>query len=107
MITPARSHDTSDAPPADVAAVNAPSNQPDPMIEPNETNISAIKPTSRRNPGWAPDVSLRSDTRAMITIPFGGKPDSQQYPLDGWNPGRPRGATPDILGSEYVDCCVA
>src|SRR5581483_10516557 len=107
MITPASSQDTSEAPPADVAAVNAPSSQPDPMIDPNETNISAIKPTSRRNPGRIPDVSLCSDTRAMMTIPFGGKPDSQQYPLDGWNPGGTRGATRSHPGSEYVDSCVA
>jgi hypothetical protein len=70
MITPASTQDTTDAPPADVAAVNAPSNQPDPMIDPNETNINAIKPTSRRNPGWASDAPLRTDTRAMITVPF-------------------------------------
>src|SRR5579884_1955613 len=107
MITPASSQDTSEAPPADVAAVNAPSSQPDPMIDPNETNISAIKPTSRRNPGRAPDTSLRSDTRAMITFPFGGKADSQQYPLDGWNPGGPRGATLGIPASEYVHSCIA
>jgi hypothetical protein len=40
------------------------------MIDPNETNINAIKPTSRRNPGWASDAPLRTDTRAMITVPF-------------------------------------
>jgi hypothetical protein len=70
MITPASTHDTKDAPPADVAAVNAPSSQPDPMIDPSETNIKAIKPTLRRNPGWASDAALRTDASAMITVPF-------------------------------------
>jgi hypothetical protein len=70
MITPASTQDTIDAPPADVAAVNAPSSQPDPMIEPNETNISAIKPTSRLNPGSDPDAVLRTDACAMIASPF-------------------------------------
>ena len=72
MITPASSQDTIDAPPADVAAVNAPSSQPEPMIEPSETNINATKPTSRRNPGWAAGAAPRTDACAMIIAPFGG-----------------------------------
>ena len=35
----ARIHDRIDAGPATSAAFNAPSSQPDPMIEPSETNI--------------------------------------------------------------------
>ena len=36
----ARTHDKIDAGPATCAALSAPSSQPDPMIEPSETNIS-------------------------------------------------------------------
>src|SRR4051794_20322085 len=48
--TPARIHDRMEAPPADFAAVRAPSSQPDPIIEPSEMNISALNPTVRRSP---------------------------------------------------------
>src|SRR4051794_33473363 len=49
-MTPARIQDRIEAPPADLAAVRAPSSQPDPMIEPSEMNISALNPTVRRSP---------------------------------------------------------
>jgi hypothetical protein len=57
-----------------VAAVNAPSSQPDPMIEPSEMNISAIKPTSRLNPGSTSEDVLCTDVCATITVPFGEQP---------------------------------
>src|ERR1700754_2254135 len=50
ITAPASNHDNTDAPPATLAAVNAPNNHPDPIIEPSETSINAIGPTSRRNP---------------------------------------------------------
>jgi len=50
MTAPANNHDKTDAPPAALDAVNSPNNHPDPIIEPNETNINASGPTSRRNP---------------------------------------------------------
>src|SRR3978361_1130124 len=49
-MTPASTQDRIDAPPADFAAVRAPSSPPDPMIEPSEMNISALNPTVRRRP---------------------------------------------------------
>jgi hypothetical protein len=50
MTAPANNHDNTDAPPAALAAVNAPNNHPEPMTEPSDTNINATGPTSRRNP---------------------------------------------------------
>ena len=42
----ASTHDTSEPPPpASFAAVSAPSSQPDPMIEPSETNVRPQNPT--------------------------------------------------------------
>ena len=61
MITPASTHETSDAPPAAFAAVSAPSSQPEPMIEPSEMNINDVRPTLRRRPLGAP---FTSDTHA-------------------------------------------
>src|SRR2546423_15619390 len=43
----ASSHDRIDAGPAASAALSAPSSQPDPMIEPSETNIRPQNPTER------------------------------------------------------------
>lgn len=39
MIRAVSTHETSDAGPATFAAFKAPSSQPEPMIEPSETNI--------------------------------------------------------------------
>ncbi len=50
----ARTHEISDAGPAFCAALSAPSSQPEPMIEPRETNISPQKPTERCSPGPSP-----------------------------------------------------
>jgi hypothetical protein len=48
MMTPARIQDTDEAPPATLDALSAPSNQPDPMIDPSDVNINANTPASRR-----------------------------------------------------------
>ena len=63
MITPASTHETSDAPPAAFAAVSAPSSQPEPMIEPSEMNINDVRPTLRRRPlgAHAPPKRSRLD----------------------------------------------
>jgi hypothetical protein len=42
----ASTHEITEAGPAIVAAVRAPSSQPEPMIEPSETNMRPQKPTS-------------------------------------------------------------
>src|SRR6476659_9439551 len=68
MITPATSQEISDAPPAAFAAVNAPSNQPEPMIEPSEMNINDVKPTLRRSP---PAAAFASDTTHLRCGPCG------------------------------------
>jgi hypothetical protein len=62
MISPASSQETSDAPPAAFAAVSAPSNQPEPMMEPSEMNINDVRPTLRRRPAVAPLASAGFDT---------------------------------------------
>ena len=66
MITPASTQETSDAPPAALAAVSAPSNQPEPMIEPSEMNINDVRPTLRRRPLVAP---FPSDTTHLRSGP--------------------------------------
>src|SRR5450756_2678113 len=45
-MTAARTHEIREAGPASVAAVSAPSSQPEPMIEPRDTNIRPQKPIS-------------------------------------------------------------
>jgi hypothetical protein len=42
---PARTHETSDAGPADCAAPRAPSSQPDPMIDPSDSSVRHRRPT--------------------------------------------------------------
>ena len=64
MITPASTHETSDAPPAAFAAVSAPSSQPEPMIEPSEMNINDVRPTLRRRPLGAPFTSDTTHLRS-------------------------------------------
>ena len=71
MITPASTHETSDAPPAAFAAVSAPSSQPEPMIEPSEMNINDVRPTLRRRPLGAP---FTSDTTHLPSGPVGTDP---------------------------------
>jgi hypothetical protein len=68
MITPASSHEISDAPPAALAAVSAPNSQPEPMIEPSEMNINDVRPTLRRKPLVAP---FASDTTHLRSGPSG------------------------------------
>src|ERR1700712_5241572 len=69
-MTPASSQDRIDAPPADFAAVRAPSNQPDPMIEPSEMNISALNPTVRRSP-----VPVTTGGPAVVDMALPGRGD--------------------------------
>src|SRR6476620_7224550 len=67
MITPASSQEISDAPPAAFAAVNAPSNQPEPMIEPSEMNINDVKPTLRCR---CPDSAAGFDRSVTKHLPW-------------------------------------
>jgi hypothetical protein len=66
-ITPANAQDTIDAPPAEVAAVKAPNSHPEPIIEPRETKVTVIKPTSRRKLLRPPCTLLDMKRCAMIT----------------------------------------
>ena len=54
--------------PAACVALNALSNQPEPMIDPSETNISPQKPTDRCNPAPAVSVSIGAIAIASLLV---------------------------------------
>src|SRR6478752_4237418 len=61
MMNAASTHEMSEAGPATVAAPNAPSNHPEPMIEPRDTNVSPQKPIERSSVpecSWLPTTSV-------------------------------------------------
>src|SRR2546423_3590154 len=69
----ASTQDSSDAGPATVAALSAPSSQPEPMIEPSETNIRPQKPTARcRLPGTLSCAVVTSAVTWTSGWPRGG-----------------------------------
>ena len=55
-IAAAKTQDRMAAGPAAWVALSALNSQPEPMIDPSETNISPQKPTVRCNPGLVPGV---------------------------------------------------
>src|SRR5690242_3618604 len=65
-MAPARIHDTSDAGPATLAAPNAPSSQPEPMIDPSDTNVRPQKPTARCR--WPAGRRSRCSTAAEVAM---------------------------------------
>src|SRR3569833_3235151 len=57
-MTAASTQESNDAGPASLAAVSAPSSQPDPMIEPRDANMSPQNPTSLHKRFSAPTAPV-------------------------------------------------
>src|ERR1019366_3391115 len=82
----ASTHEIREAGPASVAAVSAPNSQPEPMIEPSETNIRPQKPTSLDRcplgPGRGPLVVLAMVCPIVMLIGYRARAQAVMASLD-------------------------
>src|ERR1700712_3488395 len=103
----ASTQEINDAGPAVCAAPGARSSQPDPMIEPSETNINPQKPIVLRKCGLPPEGGADdSETAMMTSLPARNGPPEERSALSaGYWPdhGPVRLRSPEAVGNRWLN----